>query len=48
MSLMIVFRWAFAALGPDLVLLSANVRRNLIEERFGILTAVFEAASINT
>lgn len=33
--------------GPDFPQLSANLGRNLIEDRLGILTAVFEAASIN-
>lgn len=35
-------------MGPDFAQLLANLGRNLIEERLGILTAVFEAASINT
>jgi sarcosine/dimethylglycine N-methyltransferase len=33
---------------PDFAQLAANLGRNLIEGRIGILTAVFEAASINT
>jgi SAM-dependent methyltransferase len=32
-------------MGPDFVQLSANLGRNLMEGRLGILTAVFEAAS---
>jgi len=32
-------------MGPDFALLSANLGRNLLEGRLGILTAVFEAAS---
>jgi ubiquinone/menaquinone biosynthesis C-methylase UbiE len=32
-------------MGPDFVQLSANLARNLMEGRLGILTAVFEAAS---
>jgi sarcosine/dimethylglycine N-methyltransferase len=32
------------AIGPDLAQLAANLGRNLMEGRFGILTAVFEAA----
>jgi SAM-dependent methyltransferase len=35
-------------MGPDFAQLSANLGRNLLEGRLGILTAVFEAASINT
>ncbi len=35
-------------MGPDFAQLAANLGRNLMEGRFGILTAVFEAASINT
>jgi SAM-dependent methyltransferase len=35
-------------MGPDFAQLSANLGRNLMEGRLGILTAVFEAASINT
>ncbi len=35
-------------MGPDFAQLSANLGRNLMEGRIGILTAVFEAASINT
>jgi SAM-dependent methyltransferase len=35
-------------MGPDFAQLSANLARNLMEGRLGILTAVFEAASINT
>ena len=35
-------------MGPDFAQLSANLGRNLIEGRLGILTAVFEAVSINT
>lgn len=34
-------------MGPDFATLSANLARNLMEERLGILTAVFEAATIN-
>jgi sarcosine/dimethylglycine N-methyltransferase len=34
-------------MGPDFAQLSANLARNLMEGRLGILTAVFEAASIN-
>jgi hypothetical protein len=34
--------------GPDFAQLVANLGRNLMEGRLGILTAVFEAASINT
>jgi hypothetical protein len=35
-------------IGPDFAQLSANLGRNLIEGRLGILTAVFEAASTKT
>jgi hypothetical protein len=35
-------------MGPDFAELSANLGRNLMEGRIGILTAVFEAAPINT
>jgi hypothetical protein len=35
-------------MGPDFVQLSANLGRNLMEGRLGILTAVFEAASPGT
>ena len=35
-------------MGPDFAQLAANLGRNLMEDRLGILTAVFEAASINT
>jgi sarcosine/dimethylglycine N-methyltransferase len=35
-------------MGPDFAQFSANLGRNLMEDRLGILTAVFEAASINT
>jgi sarcosine/dimethylglycine N-methyltransferase len=35
-------------MGPDFAELSANLGRNLMEGRLGVLTAVFEAASINT
>ena len=35
-------------MGPDFAQLSANLGRNLMEGRLGILTAVFEAASIDT
>ena len=34
-------------MGPDFMQLSANLGRNLMEGRLGILTAVFEATSIN-
>jgi sarcosine/dimethylglycine N-methyltransferase len=34
-------------MGPDFAQLAANLGRNLIEGRLGILTAVFEAVSIN-
>jgi sarcosine/dimethylglycine N-methyltransferase len=33
-------------MGPDFALLSGNLARNLMEDRIGILTAVFEAAAI--
>jgi sarcosine/dimethylglycine N-methyltransferase len=35
-------------MGSDFAQLSANLGRNLVEGRLGILTAVFEAAPINT
>ena len=35
-------------MGPDFAQLAANLARNLTEDRIGILTAVFEAAPINT
>ena len=35
-------------MGPDFVQLAANLGRNLMEGRLGILTAVFEAASSRT
>ena len=35
-------------MGPDFAQLATNLGRNLMEGRLGILTAVFEAASINT
>jgi sarcosine/dimethylglycine N-methyltransferase len=35
-------------MGPDFVQLAANLGRNLMEGRLGILTAVFEAASTKT
>jgi hypothetical protein len=35
-------------MGPDFVQLSANLGRNLMEGRLGILTAVFEAAPTKT
>jgi sarcosine/dimethylglycine N-methyltransferase len=35
-------------MGPDIAQLAANLGRNLMEGRLGILTAVFEAASIDT
>ena len=35
-------------MGPDFAQLAGNLGRNLMEGRLGILTAVFEAASINT
>jgi SAM-dependent methyltransferase len=31
-------------MGPDFALLAANLGRNLLEDRLGVLTAVFEAA----
>jgi sarcosine/dimethylglycine N-methyltransferase len=34
-------------MGPDFAQLSANLGRNILEGRLGILTAVFEAVSIN-
>jgi sarcosine/dimethylglycine N-methyltransferase len=34
-------------MGPDFAQLSANLGRNLMEGRLGILTAVFEAAAVN-
>jgi SAM-dependent methyltransferase len=34
-------------MGPDFAQLSGNLARNLMEDRIGILTAVFEAAPIN-
>ena len=34
-------------MGPDILQLSGNLGRNLMEGRLGILTAVFEAAAIN-
>jgi sarcosine/dimethylglycine N-methyltransferase len=34
-------------MGPDIAQLAANLGRNLMEGRLGILTAVFEAAAIN-
>jgi SAM-dependent methyltransferase len=34
-------------MGPDMAQLAANLGRNLMEGRLGILTAVFEAVSIN-
>jgi SAM-dependent methyltransferase len=37
-----------AVMGPDFPQLAANLGRNLMEGRLGILTAVFEAASIIT
>ena len=33
-------------IGPDFAQFSANLQRNLMEDRLGILTAMFEAASI--
>jgi len=33
-------------MGPDFPALSANLARNLGEDRIGILTAVFEAAAV--
>ncbi|TCR90753.1 class I SAM-dependent methyltransferase [Rhizobium sp. BK376] len=35
-------------MGPDFAQLSFNLGRNLLEDRLGILTAVFEAASTNS
>jgi sarcosine/dimethylglycine N-methyltransferase len=35
-------------MGPDFAQLSANLGRNLMESRLGILTAMFEAVSTNT
>jgi len=35
-------------MGPDFAELAANLGRNLMEGRLGILTAVFEAASTNS
>jgi ubiquinone/menaquinone biosynthesis C-methylase UbiE len=35
-------------MGPDFLQLSANLGRNLVEGRLGVLTAVFEAASTKT
>ena len=35
-------------MGPDFAQLAANLGRNLMEGRLGILTAVFEAASLDT
>ena len=35
-------------MGPDFAQLAANLGRNLMEGRLGILTAVFEAAPVNT
>ena len=35
-------------MGPDFAQLSGNLGRNIMEDRIGILTAVFEAASINS
>jgi sarcosine/dimethylglycine N-methyltransferase len=34
-------------MGPDFAELAANLGRNLMEGRTGILTAVFEAAAMN-
>jgi hypothetical protein len=34
-------------MGPDFAMLAANLGRNILEDRVGILTAVFEAAAIN-
>ena len=31
-------------MGPDMAQLAANLGRNLMENRLGVLTAVFEAA----
>jgi SAM-dependent methyltransferase len=36
-----------AVMGPDFAQFAANLGRNLMEGRLGIVTAVFEAASIN-
>jgi sarcosine/dimethylglycine N-methyltransferase len=35
-------------MGPDFAQLSANLARNLLEGRLGILTAAFEAVSSKT
>jgi hypothetical protein len=35
-------------MGPDFAQLAANLGRNLMEGRVGILAAVFEAASVNS
>ena len=35
-------------MGPDFAELSANLGRSLMESRLGVLTAVFEAASVNS
>jgi sarcosine/dimethylglycine N-methyltransferase len=35
-------------MGPDFTQLSANLGRNLMEGRLGILTAMFDAVSTNT
>jgi sarcosine/dimethylglycine N-methyltransferase len=35
-------------MGPDFAQLSANLARNLMEGRLGILTATFDAVSTNT
>ena len=35
-------------MGPEFAQLSANLGRNLMEGRLGVLTAVFEAMSMNT
>jgi hypothetical protein len=35
-------------MGPDFVELAANLGRNLMEGRLGILTAVFETTSTET
>jgi hypothetical protein len=35
-------------MGPDFAQLAANLGRSLTEGRLGILTAVFEAVSIDT
>ena len=37
-----------AVMGPDFAQLAANLGRNLMEGRVGVLTAVFEAASANS